>query len=195
MRIGPRNPRLGRATYRLTLRLLERLYARSDIHRASSPFAAERFQALRTKRKKGETLYLGGICVGGTHNSGVALIEVTPNGGPRLICNNEEERFSGERHTTKFPYNSIDALAAMTRKIGIEPARIDGWFSAWDHAALGATILRSVMEEAPASLSLLRQTQLPIFDLHDFERARRAARKLGGRLGCPTPIDCDAAPR
>ena len=76
----------------------------------------------------------------------------------------------------------------MTRKIGIEPSRIDGWFSAWDHAALGATILRSVMEEAPASLSLLRQTQLPIFDLLDFKEAAGAAHELGRRLGAATPI-------
>jgi carbamoyltransferase len=188
MRIGPRNPRLGRATFSLTLPLLDRFYARKGIFRSRAPFAAERFRALRAKRERGETLYLGGICATGTHNSGVALVEVTPAGGPRLICNNEEERFSGERHTTKFPHRSIEALAATMRTIGVEPSRIDGWFLAWDNAALGATILRTVMEEAPASLSLLRQTQLPIFNLEDAERATRAARNLGRDLGCETPV-------
>jgi carbamoyltransferase len=188
MRIGPRNPRLGRTTFSLTLPLLDRFYARKGIFRSRAPFAAERFRALRAKRERGETLYLGGICATGTHNSGVALVEVTPAGGPRLICNNEEERFSGERHTTKFPHRSIEALAATMRTIGVEPSRIDGWFLAWDNAALGATILRTVMEEAPASLSLLRQTQLPIFNLEDAERATRAARNLGRDLGCETPV-------
>ncbi|MGH8101084.1 MAG: hypothetical protein ACREIW_07285 [Chthoniobacterales bacterium] len=170
------------------LPLLERFYARKGIFRSSSAFAAERFRMLRTKFERGETLYLGGICAAGTHNSGVALIEVTPKGGPRIICNNEEERFSGERHTTKFPHRSIDALTTTLRKIGIEPSRVDGWFSAWDNAALGATILSTVMEEAPASLSLLRQTQLPIFNLEDAKRATRAARNLGRDLGCATPV-------
>lgn len=170
------------------LPLLERLYARKGIFRSSSAFAAERFRALREKRERGETIYLGGICAAGTHNSGVALIEVTREGGPKIICNNEEERFLGERHTTRFPHKSIDALAAMMQKIGIAPGRIDGWFSAWDNAALGATILRTVMEEAPASLSLLRQTQLPIFNLRDAERGTRMARNLGRHLGCSTSV-------
>jgi carbamoyltransferase len=188
MRIGPRNPRLGRATFQLMLPLLERFYASKGIFRSSSRFAAERFRALRAKRERGETLYLGGICAAGTHNSGVALVEVTPEGGPRIICNNEEERFSGERHTTKFPHKAIDALATTLQKTGVAPSRIDGWFSAWDNASLAATILRTAMEEAPASLSLLRQTELPIFNLQDAERATRTARNLGRQLGCSTPV-------
>ena len=48
----------------------------------------------------------------------MALIEVRRERGPKLICNNEEERFSGERHTTKFPDQSIDELKAMLRRVG-----------------------------------------------------------------------------
>ena len=165
MRIGPRHPRLGRAAFRLALPLLEGFCARRGIHRASSAFAAERIAALRAKLDRGETLYLGGICASGTHNSGVALIEVTRERGPKLICNNEEERFSGERHTTKFPDRSIDELVTMLRRCGLGPDRIDAWFSAWDNAAFVAMIARTVVEEAPASFSLLRTTELPALSM------------------------------
>ena len=59
----------------------------------------------REKLARGETLYLAGLGAPGTHNSGVALVEVTQEHGPRLILNNEEERFSGNKHTTEYPRN------------------------------------------------------------------------------------------
>ena len=103
MRTGPRHPRLGRAVYRLTLRLYEKLCARRGIFRADSAAAVERIKALRRRLDAGDTLYLGGICASGTHNSGVALVEVSRERGPQLIFNNEEERFSGNKHTTNIP--------------------------------------------------------------------------------------------
>src|ERR1700722_18527042 len=93
MRIGPRHPRLGKAAFRLALPVLEKFCARRGIFRSSSAFAADRFKALRAKLDGGETVYLGGICASGTHNSGVALVAVSRDAGPKIICNNEEERF------------------------------------------------------------------------------------------------------
>src|ERR1700687_1149135 len=188
MRTGPRHPRLGRAAFRLTLPLLEGFCARRAIFRANSAFAADRFKALREKLDRGDTLYLGGICASGTHNSGVALIEVTRAHGPKLICNNEEERFSGERHTTKFPEQSIAELAAMLRRSGLAPERIDAWFSAWDNAAFIAMILRTAVEEAPASFSLLRTDEMPVMNMRSLDKGVRMARDLSRRLGCDAPI-------
>jgi len=188
MRTGPRRPRLGRAAFRLTLPLLEGFCARRGIFRANSAFAADRFKALRGKLDSGETLYLGGICASGTHNSGIALIEVTCERGPKLICNNEEERFSGERHTTKFPDQSIDELVAMLRRSGLGPERIDAWFSAWDNVAFIAMIARTVVEEAPASFRLFRTTELPALTMRNIDGGLRMARRLGRRLGCPAPV-------
>src|SRR5580658_2798152 len=161
MRIGPRHPWLGRLAYRLVLPVFERFCARRGIHRIGSGFATERIKALREKLDRGETLYLGGICASGTHNSGVALIEVSRAAGPKIICNNEEERFSGERHTTRFPDRSIDELVAMLRARGLSAGGIDAWFSAWDTPAFIAMVLRTVAEELPASLSLLHNSELP----------------------------------
>ncbi len=62
---------------------------------------------MRDKLARGETVYLAGLGAPGTHNSGVALVEVTQAHGPRLILNNEEERFSGNKHTTEYPRASV----------------------------------------------------------------------------------------
>jgi hypothetical protein len=79
----------------MALPLAERYFRLKQIHRSTSHFAAERQQELVTRLARGETAYLAGISIGGFHNSGVALIEVRPEAGLRIICNNEE---SGSRH-------------------------------------------------------------------------------------------------
>ena len=90
----------------------------AGFHQLGSDFADARIAAVREKLERGETVYLAGIGPPGTHNSGVALVEVTQAHGPRLIVNNEEERFSGNKHTTEYPRASIDALAATLRGMG-----------------------------------------------------------------------------
>ncbi len=188
MRIGPRHPWLGEVAFRLATPVMERFCGRRGIFRSTSGYAAKRIEALRVKLESGAPLYLGGICASGTHNSGVALIEVTRERGPRLICNNEEERFSGERHTTQFPAQSIADLVVMMRDAGLSPDRIDGWFSAWDSVAFIAMICRTVMEEAPASFSLLRTSELSAISMRNIDKSMRTARALGQRLGLPAPI-------
>lgn len=110
VRFGPRHPRLAAAGFRAVLPLVERFYAHKQIYRATSAFAGARLDAVKTALARGETVYLGGIGAAGLHNSGVALIEVSREHGPRIICNNEEERFSGKKHTTEFPRLAIEAL-------------------------------------------------------------------------------------
>ncbi len=109
MRIGPRHPWLGAAGFRLALPLLEVYHRRRHIHRAASAFARARIAAIHDKIERGDTVYLAGISAAGMHNSGVALVEVDRN-GPRLIFNNEEERFSGVKHTNAYPELSIAAM-------------------------------------------------------------------------------------
>src|ERR1700680_2961343 len=86
MRTGPRHPKLGKAGFRFSLPLFERFFERRQIFRSTSAFAAEQLSAIRAKRSRKETVYLAGIGAAGTHNSGVALIAVTADGGPNLIC-------------------------------------------------------------------------------------------------------------
>lgn len=198
MRIGPQHPRFGRAVFRATLPLLERLYARKGVFRLNSAFAQRRLQALRSKLASGATVYLGGICAAGTHNSGVSLIEASRDGGPKILCNNEEERFSGKRYTTAFPQHSIIAMAALMQRIGVRPEEIDGWFSGWDSAVFGAMLLRTFAEEAPWTFTQSGINEVQAFDVGEALQTVNLARRLGREIGCSTPVigiphhDCHA---
>ena len=69
----------------------------AGFHQLGSNFADTRIAHVREKLARGETVFLAGLGLSGTHNSGVALVEVTQAHGPRLIVNNEEKRFSGNK--------------------------------------------------------------------------------------------------
>ena len=183
IRTRPRHPWLGAAGFRIALSLFERAYAFNNFHRPSSAFAAERIRAVRAKLERDETVYLAGIGAAGIHNTGVALVEVTRAGGPRLICNNEEERFSGIKHTSGYPKKAIDALLSQMRRMGLGPDKIDAWVASWDHVALTATLIRTVLEEAPASLKMARKVDFSTFNTRNMEKAFRVSHVLSDQLG------------
>src|SRR5665213_3947112 len=160
-RIGPQHPRLGAAGFRVAKWLGARLMAAAGFHQLGSDFADARIADVRDRLQRGETVYLAGLGAPGTHNSGVALVEVTQANGPRLIVNNEEERFSGNKHTTEYPQHSIDAMMATLRGIGRDVGDIDAWLTSWDYPTLAGTLARSVLEELPQSLKLVRTTEPP----------------------------------
>src|SRR5579883_2519495 len=110
IRTGARHRRLGEAGFRLAQWLATQTMARAGFHRLGSAFATARIAAAREKLVAGETLYLAGLGLPGTHNSGAALVAVTQANGPRLVLNNEEERVSGNKHTTEYPARSIEAM-------------------------------------------------------------------------------------
>ena len=89
---------------------------------------------------------LGIVC--DTHDSGVALLQ---DGVPALVL--EEERFSRQKHTFKFPLLSIEAAFAEL-KLGI--GDIDVMTTPWDTRQLRRTFAKAVLGHLPASLSLLR---------------------------------------
>jgi hypothetical protein len=64
--------------------------AAAGFHQLGSDFADQRIALVRDRLQRGKTVYLAGLGAPGMHNSGVALVEVTQAGGPRLIVNNEE---------------------------------------------------------------------------------------------------------
>jgi carbamoyltransferase len=169
------------------LPILERFYASKQIFRPTSRFALEQLQAVRARIERGETVYLAGIGATGFHNSGVALIEVSPDRGPRIICNNEEERFSGKKHSADFPRNALLALRTTMERIGIGPERIAAWLGTWDYAALAATVCRTALEEFPASLSLFRARETPVLNVRNLDPATRGPRHLGRALGLSVP--------
>ena len=103
-----------------------------------------------TSSRAARRVYLAGLGLPGTHNSGVALVEVTQAAGPRLIVNNEEERFSGNKHTTEYPRASIDAMVGALRAMGRDVDDIFAWLTTWDYPTLAGTTARAVLEEAAA---------------------------------------------
>jgi carbamoyltransferase len=172
------------------LPILERYYARHRTYRLNSVFATERLRAVRAELDRGATVYLAGISPGGPHNSGVALVEASSKGGIRLICNHEEERFSGIKHSTEYPRNALDALVGTIDRLGIGLDRIAAWLGTWDYPAFGSTLIRILFEELPGSLGLLRLNEIPTFNLRRSIEAARAANTLGQQLavGGPVPI-------
>jgi carbamoyltransferase len=191
-RIGPRHPRLGAAGFRAARWLGARLMGAAGFYQLGSDFAAARIAHAREKLNRGETVYLMGLGPPGTHNSGVALVEVTQANGPRLIVNNEEERFSGNKHTTEYPRASIDAAVATLRGIGRDIGDIDAWLTSWDYPTLAGTLARSVLEELPQSARLLRTTEAAGFDGRRLDQMTRTPKILARQLGLAerVPLIC-----
>jgi carbamoyltransferase len=193
-RIGPRHPRLGAAGFRIAQWLAAQTMARAGFHQLGSKHAEARIAKARERLIRGETLYLAGLGAPGTHNSGVALVEVTQQHGPRLILNNEEERFSGNKHTTEYPRASIDAMVEALRGMGRDVSDIFAWLTSWDYPTLAGTIARSVLEEAPQSLRLLSTTEAAGFDGRRLDQMTRTPKILARQLGLAEPVPMIAMP-
>jgi carbamoyltransferase len=188
MRNRPLHPWLGDAGFRLALAFFEPYFRRRNIFRADSAFARGRFSAINAKIARGETAYIAGVSAVGTHNSGIALVEITRAHGPRLLYNNEEERFSGEKHTNAYPRHSIDALVSAMARMGLNVGHIDAWITSWDYAALWATLIRITLEEAPGSFSLIHEQATPAFNLRAVDRGIRASRHITEHFGLSEPL-------
>ena len=184
----PRHPRLGATAGSFALRLLDRYYSNRQIYRPTSAVTRERLRSVRAELDQGATVFLAGISPGGTHNSGVALLEISKQRGPRIICNNEEERFAGKKHTTQYPKNGIEVLAKTMNRNGIGPDRIAAWVGTWDYAALGAGVIRSIFEELPSSLLNLRPVAHPGFHYDHVRQVGLAPERLRQQLGCNQPV-------
>src|SRR5882757_4762532 len=147
LRIGPRHPRLGVSGFHAARWLAARTMGAAGFHQLGSDFADDRMARIRKKLGCGETVYLAGLGPPGTHNSGVSLVEVSQANGPRLVVNNEEERFSGNKHTTEYPKASIGAMVATLRGMGRDIGDIAAFVTTWDYAAFFGTLVRTILEE------------------------------------------------
>jgi carbamoyltransferase len=191
-RIAPLHPKLGTAGFRAGRWLCARFMAGRGFHQLGSSFAKERMALVAERLNRGETVYLAGLGTSGMHNSGVALVEVTKAYGPRLIVNNEEERFSGNKHTTEYPRRSIDAMVATLRGMGRDIGDIAAWLTTWDFPTLAGSFARTLLEEAPQSLKLLRTTNSSAYDGRHLEQMARTPKILGKHFGLdgPVPLIC-----
>ena len=168
--------------------------ARLGFHRIESEFARTTIASIGERLQRGEAVYVAGLACSGTHNSGIALIEITQKDGPRLIVNNEEERFSGEKHTTEYPRRSIDAMVAQLRAMGRDVGDIAAFVTTWDYPVLLATMARTLLEEAPGSLAMLWQPETPAIDRRRLDQMRRTPRILARQLGLSEPVQLICMP-
>jgi carbamoyltransferase len=194
MRIGPRHPRLAAACHELTRRISEPAMARIGLHKANGVFAQRTIASIRERLQRGETVYIAGLACPGTHNTGVALVEVTQSGGPRLIINNEEERFSGNKHTTDYPGAALNDMRKVLRRMGRDIGDIAAFVTTWDYPALVSLLIRTSFEEAPASLKLLHAPIAPAISLRQLDRVRRLSPMLGRELGLAKPVQLICMP-
>jgi carbamoyltransferase len=160
----------------------------AGFHANDSHFTVRRISELRAKLARGETVLLAGLGLPGTHNSGVALVEVTQAHGPRLIVNNEEERFSGDKHTTQYPRAALDAMRVTLQAMGRDVADIDAWLTTWDYPDLLGTLVRSIVEELPDGLKLLRTKNSVSFDARRLEQMTRTPKLLRKQFGLPARV-------
>ncbi|MGB3446795.1 MAG: carbamoyltransferase C-terminal domain-containing protein [Xanthobacteraceae bacterium] len=186
-RIGPTFPRLADAAFHATRAISARLMARAGFHGIDSEFARTTIATIAQRLRNGETVYIAGLASSGTHNTGVALIEVTQANGPRLIVNNEEERFSGNKHTSEFPHRSLDAMAATLRAMGRDIGDIAAFATTWDYPTLFGTMMRTAIEEAPGSLKLLSYSDAIGVDRRRLDQMRRTPRVLAKQFGLAKP--------
>ncbi len=189
-RFAPLHPRLARLGFRAAMPLAKLFFQHKNIHRPDSPFAAGRARELAARLARGETCHLVGLSIGGFHNTGAALIEATPAGGLRIICNNEEERFSGQKHSNAYPRRSLEALKGIIDDLGISPERIVAWLATYDYPLLMATGVRSILEELPASLRLAFQNHAPTYDGAQLKEGMQTPARLGRLFGLdhPAPV-------
>ena len=194
IRIGPRRPALAKAGYRLTRWLSERGMARMGFHRLGSEFADRTLASIRERLQRGETVYVAGLGCSGTHNTGIALIEITQGTGPRVIVNNEEERFTGIKHTTEYARQSIDAMVDTLHRMGRSARDIAAFVTTWDYPVLLATMMRTALEEAPGSLKLLTMSVTPSVDRRRMDQMRRTSRILSRQLDLPEAVQLICMP-
>lgn len=153
---GPTHKRTGNIGYKLSLPVFRKALSwLGEVH-PENPLALRLGTEFREKINRGEPVYLAGFH-SGTHNTGVALVEATKDKGVRLITNNEEERYTGIKHYTGFPEKSIDVLLDQMSDLNLEQGQIHAFVGGFDHGNFLATSVKSILEELPKSVSLLRK--------------------------------------
>src|SRR5438132_12340577 len=184
---GASHTRLGAWAYRAALPFTQALGASQQFYQRESAYAHERASTLHQKLRRGEPIYLLGIGPGG-HSTGVALVEASLR-GVRLICNNEEERYSGIKHETRYPTLGVEALRQQLAQLNIGTAQIHVCLASWDYVALPALYTRLLVEELPDSLTYLNPAADPlVMNLKHINQALHAPGQLGRQLGLNKPL-------
>jgi carbamoyltransferase len=186
-RYGPALPWLGRIASGIAKGPVRAFFAAHNLYHDGARFSRERAASLRAKIADGNTVYLLGIGPGG-HNAGVALVEASRERGVRLICNEEEERYSGIKHYMGYPRHSVDAVRERLACLGAAPDDIHACLASWNFADFVSFGARMVFEHAPASFPLSLPISSPKFNAAHALQAAAAPRRLGEQMGLNRPL-------
>jgi carbamoyltransferase len=187
---GEYGPKL-RLIPRLVQRVVDMAYSRwaerRSFYRPQSRYARQKGEEFRARLGRGEVLHLLGIGPFG-HNTGVALVRVSTRDGIEILANNEEERFSGEKHTNKFPIHAIEETRRILRSNGVGPEDIFCALASWDYVGALGFDLRVIFEHAPRSLVLVNPKYDPTFNLGHLVQGLSAPARLAEQLGLKQPL-------
>ena len=74
-------------------------------------------------------------------------------------------------------------MLATLRGMGRDIGDIDAWLTSWDYPTLAGTMARTVLEELPQSLKLLRIRQASAFDGRRLDQMTRSPKFLARQFG------------
>jgi len=175
--IGPRFTRVPRLVAAFVRPLARALVGLRGMHSFASREGAKVGAAFRARLAQGDTVYLLGLTPA-SHNTGVALIECHPTRGARVLANLEEERFSGEKHSERFPTLSLDQLASYFERLGCTADDIHCVLTTWDYVDLISNGTRTMLEHAPASFGLMREGASIAGEFSTLVQALSTAKRL-----------------
>jgi carbamoyltransferase len=184
---GPTRSWLGDLVDSIMLPIMTSYGVSKQFYVPDSKYAHERAATFQHKLQRGEPIYLLGITAC-THNSGVGLVEASLKHGVRLICNNEEERYVGIKHYTKYPEQAVEVLGEQLSRHGLGPNDIHACLATFDIVRCCSP--RAIFEEAPASLPLLLTMEDSDGDYltQRFLKFFNGPKRLGMQLGLKEPF-------
>lgn len=182
---GPKLKRLPEWVKRVTDVVYAKLGQRQHFYSGESIFAQQRGDEFAQRLAQGESLYLLGVGPFG-HNTGVALIKVSIKDGINIIANNEEERFSAEKHSNKFPEHSLAEIRLIMASRNIAAKDIFCILGSWDYISALGFDLKIIFEHAPSSLTLLNPKHDPNFNLSHLVKGLGAPKRISQSLGLET---------
>lgn len=185
----PTWPGLAKIAFAAVHGLVQRWMAHRGVHSLNSPFAGSLIKNLRSQLTAGKTLYLAGINAT-EHNSGIGVVEVSERKGIRLICNEEEERYRGEKHYSGYPEECAKAVKRHLEERGVGPQGLGAIAGSYDYTAIIPSVIKTVVEHLPKSLALLRRDAAPSTDLFGSLAFAEVPNRLRGQwdLHSPAPV-------
>lgn len=186
-RYKPRNSLSGLLLEKVTLPLVRGLGASRKFYHANSEFARKKGLEFKVLLLKGKTMFLIGLGPSG-HNSAAALVSVNEEEGLKVICNNEEERYTAVKNDGQFPVNSLTDVFDCIRDMGLKPNDVFAILGSWDYVKGISTGIRHAIEEAPFSLNLMRRSASPHMNFWHFIGALKAPSLLKSFFGTKVKI-------